>query len=84
MSDWWRRTKDDPKARESLAPSLLGMLDTGEEEGWKDDDLLACAVPELWALEANAPYGEKRWPLDARPTRTELTRGDHQLRSGRY
>ncbi|ORX37132.1 cytochrome P450 [Kockovaella imperatae] len=56
IMDWWKTIREDLKAREALAPSLIGMLDTGEEEGWSDDDLVSCALPELWALEANAPY----------------------------
>ena len=58
LLEWWNDIRGDPKIREVLAPSLACMLDLGEQEGWSDGCMMSVALAELWALEANAPYGK--------------------------
>jgi hypothetical protein len=37
---------------------MLGMVEVAEGEGWSLRDVASFFLQEIWALEANAPYGE--------------------------
>ena len=53
---WWQTTTKEE--RSGLAPPMLTMLDCAESEGWTWEDRASLILAELWALEANAPYGQ--------------------------
>lgn len=58
IEEWWVDISDED--RQQLAPSMLGMVEASEAEGWPLRDIAAFFLSEIWALEANAPYGEFR------------------------
>lgn len=53
---WYSATS--PAERESMAPSITGMRECAEADGWSEQDWATLVLSSLWALEANAPYGE--------------------------
>lgn len=56
ITEWWSTCSDED--RKSIAPSMLGMVECSESEGWPEKDLASLFLSEIWALEANAPYGK--------------------------
>ena len=54
---WLTTISDDDKA--IISPSNLAMLGVAETEQWTSRDMTALMLAELWALEANAPYGSR-------------------------
>lgn len=58
LVEWWKTTTEEDQ--KGLAPQIMITWDTKESEGWTDRDFMALLLAELWALEANAPYGKSR------------------------
>jgi cholesterol 7alpha-monooxygenase len=56
IEEWWIDLSDED--RKEIAPAMLGMVEVAEGEGWSLRDVASFFLQEIWALEANAPYGE--------------------------
>lgn len=56
IEEWWTSCSDEDK--QQVSPSVKGMIGCWEKEGWPMRDLASLMLSEIWALEANAPYGE--------------------------
>lgn len=44
--------------KKKIAPSMMGMVDCANGEGWPIRDVVGLFLSEIWALEANAPFGK--------------------------
>ena len=56
MEEWYRHaTKND---LDNMSAACKVMMDIHADEGWSERDAVTLLLAELWALSANAPYGE--------------------------
>ena len=56
IGEWWATVT--PEDRKLFAPSLTAMIEVSSAEGLSQRDWASLMITELWALEANAPYGQ--------------------------
>jgi hypothetical protein len=61
IEEWWVGCSEEDK--KNLAPSMGSMIECSETEGWPLRDVASLVLSEIWALEANAPYGTFFSPL---------------------
>ena len=59
LEEWWDTMS--PEDMERLAPNIRGMSEDIVPEGWSKKDWAAIMLAFIWALEANAPYGQSRF-----------------------
>lgn len=61
IEEWYTNCSNEDK--KNLAPSMAGMIENAESEGWPLRDVASLVLSEIWALEANAPYGRSLPPF---------------------
>lgn len=53
--EWYATTT--PADQAEMAPNIMAMRDSVDVAGWSEWDWGTLLLADLWALEANAPFG---------------------------